>query len=473
MVRRFDNSEYTFDASLKTVTITAINPIDLAAFALIVNPVDGIIIFNPRDPTKTGSVATNVLTLTFDTTSMSDSDDLLVLYDDPAYTANTTGLATQATLAAVLLSLQTLDNIVSVNRALVTEDNSAAIKAAVEALAAIVTGGTLDISGTVSISGPVTEANSAAILAAALAIQTATELLDNTVAGNELQVDVITVPADPFGLNADAAVAAGAAGSMQAKLRRLTTDIDAIKTATQALAAIITGGTLDVSGTVTADAGAGWATSGLGLEATLQLIKTATEAVAAIITGGTLDISGTVTADAGNNLNTSALALEATMQSILTGIGQIEIAIEIIDNAISGNEMQVDVLTQPARVATTDSISSKDSTDVIQNGLVSLTPKFAQISASTSGDNTLLAAVTAKKIRVLSLWLVASAAVNIRFESGTSGNFLSGTANLAANGGFVLDYNKLGWFETVSGELLNLILSGAIPVGGSFTYIEV
>jgi hypothetical protein len=38
-------------------------------------------------------------------------------------------------------------------------------------------------------------------------------------------VDVLTVPADPFGLNADAAVAAGAAGSIQAKLRRLTTDI--------------------------------------------------------------------------------------------------------------------------------------------------------------------------------------------------------------------------------------------------------
>lgn len=43
-------------------------------------------------------------------------------------------------------------------------------------------------------------------------------------------VDVTSVPADPFGANADAAVAAGATGSIQAKLRRLTTDIDAIKT---------------------------------------------------------------------------------------------------------------------------------------------------------------------------------------------------------------------------------------------------
>lgn len=43
-------------------------------------------------------------------------------------------------------------------------------------------------------------------------------------------VDVVSVPADPFGTNADAAVAAGAAGSIQAKLRRLTQQLDDLKT---------------------------------------------------------------------------------------------------------------------------------------------------------------------------------------------------------------------------------------------------
>jgi hypothetical protein len=52
-----------------------------------------------------------------------------------------------------------------------------------------------------------------------------------TVGSNGLHVDVRIVPADPFGANADAVVAAGAAGSIQAKLRRLTTDLDSIKTA--------------------------------------------------------------------------------------------------------------------------------------------------------------------------------------------------------------------------------------------------
>lgn len=43
-------------------------------------------------------------------------------------------------------------------------------------------------------------------------------------------VDVATVPADPFGANADALVAAGATGSLSAKLRRVTQGLEDLKT---------------------------------------------------------------------------------------------------------------------------------------------------------------------------------------------------------------------------------------------------
>jgi hypothetical protein len=76
---------------------------------------------------------------------------------------------------------------------------------------------------------------------ALVAIQTAVQVLDNIVAGSEAQVDVVTVPADPFGANADAAVAAGAAGSIQAKLRLMTSQLDAIQTAVQVLDNIVSG----------------------------------------------------------------------------------------------------------------------------------------------------------------------------------------------------------------------------------------
>lgn len=127
----------------------------------------------------------------------------------------------------------------------------------------------------------------------------------------------------------------------------------------------------------------------------------------------------------------------------------------------------------PARVATTDSITAKLATDAIQNGLTALTPKFAVIDHAVSGDNTIVAAVASKKIRVLSLFLVAAAAVTVRFESGASGTALTGQMNVAANGGFVLPFNPVGWFETAASSLLNLELSGAVSVDGSLCYVEV
>jgi hypothetical protein len=48
-------------------------------------------------------------------------------------------------------------------------------------------------------------------------------------------VDVLTVPADPFGANADAAATAGSTGSIQAKLRLMTSQLDSIKTAVEVI----------------------------------------------------------------------------------------------------------------------------------------------------------------------------------------------------------------------------------------------
>lgn len=99
--------------------------------------------------------------------------------------------------------------------------------------------------------------------------------------------------------------------------------------------------------------------------------------------------------------------------------------------------------------------------------------KYAVIDAATSGDNTLVSAVSGKKIRVHSCFIVAAGAVNVRFESGASGTALTGQMNCAANGGFVLPHNEAGWFETAAGSLLNLELGGAVSVDGSLTYSEI
>lgn len=166
-------------------------------------------------------------------------------------------------------------------------------------------------------------------------------------------------------------------------------------------------------------------------------------------------------------------SLIALVPAALTGSGNFKVAVQVAIPAGTNNIGDVDVLTQPARAATTDTITAKLATDAIMNGTTALTPKFAIIDAATSGDNTIIAAVASKKIRVLACFMVASAAVTTRFESGAAGTALTGQMNLAANGGFVLPFNPAGWFETASNTLLNLELSGATSVDGSIVYVEV
>ncbi len=81
-------TSYTFDASLKTVTFDDYTSISLDGVLLITNVTDGVGIFQFNSPTLGGTVATNVLTLEYDTTTMSDTDNLQIWYDDGVQLAN-------------------------------------------------------------------------------------------------------------------------------------------------------------------------------------------------------------------------------------------------------------------------------------------------------------------------------------------------------------------------------------------------
>jgi hypothetical protein len=96
------------------------------------------------------------------------------------------------------------------------------------------------------------------------------------------------------------------------------------------------------------------------------------------------------------------------------------------------------------------------------------------ITASGTGDNTLVAAVAGKKIRVHAYELSASAAVNAKFRSGTTD--ITGLIYLAAAGASADAAERTadpdGLFETVAGQALVLNLSGAVPVGGWVDYSQ-
>lgn len=98
-------------------------------------------------------------------------------------------------------------------------------------------------------------------------------------------------------------------------------------------------------------------------------------------------------------------------------------------------------------------------------------PQHALISGATDGNNTLVAAVSGKRIRVLSYFIVAAAAVVARFESDADGTALTGVMSMVV-GVPHSAHDPTGLFETdVAGELLNMELGGAIQVSGFLTYV--
>jgi len=102
--------------------------------------------------------------------------------------------------------------------------------------------------------------------------------------------------------------------------------------------------------------------------------------------------------------------------------------------------------------------------------------KRAAFGGATSGDNTLVAAVAGRRIRVVSFFGLATGAVAVYFTSGAGGAVIWGDATnkiaLAANGGFVLPRNTDGWFQTAPGAALVVNLSGAVAFSGGVTYLE-
>ncbi len=74
---------YTFNPATKQITFSDYSNVDLEGVKLITNVNSGIIIYQFNDGTKGASVSGNTLTLDYDTSSMSASDALMIIYDPP------------------------------------------------------------------------------------------------------------------------------------------------------------------------------------------------------------------------------------------------------------------------------------------------------------------------------------------------------------------------------------------------------
>jgi hypothetical protein len=133
----------------------------------------------------------------------------------------------------------------------------------------------------------------------------------------------------------------------------------------------------------------------------------------------------------------------------------------------------VGIVTQPASAATTDTMTCMGDISTMQQGLTSITRKFAKIAASTSGNNTIVAAVSAKKILVLGWEMIASGTVTAKFQDGAGGTDLTGPVALTAQTRWSAVPWQYGHIITSTNTLLNINLSGAIAVNGHLIYVEV
>jgi hypothetical protein len=75
----FEN--YTFDAAAKQITFNTAEEVTLNRVLIITNVTDNVIVYNFADPNKGGTISDNVLTLNYDTTTMSNSDSLQIFLD--------------------------------------------------------------------------------------------------------------------------------------------------------------------------------------------------------------------------------------------------------------------------------------------------------------------------------------------------------------------------------------------------------
>lgn len=219
-----------------------------------------------------------------------------------------------------------------------------------------------DAGGSLTVDGTVTANLSATDNAVLDAIQAAVEIIDNAISGSEMQVDVVTSALPSGAATAAKQPALGTAGTASSDV----ISVQGIASMTP-LQVADNGGSLTVDGTVTANLSATdnavldaiqaaveiidnvvsgseaqvdvitvpapLSTSGGGTEATALRVTVASDSTGVLSVddnGGSLTVDGTVTAN-----------LSATDNAVLDAI---QAAVEVIDNAISGNEMQVDLV---------------------------------------------------------------------------------------------------------------------------------
>lgn len=103
--------------------------------------------------------------------------------------------------------------------------------------------------------------------------------------------------------------------------------------------------------------------------------------------------------------------------------------------------------------------------------------KFAIINHNVSGDNTLIAAIPGKRIKVLQYTAGCDQNADIYFKSGntriTGPIFFAASTSISSSYGAGTPAGLVPLFETAPGEALVMNINGAKTIGGHITYIVI
>lgn len=136
--------------------------------------------------------------------------------------------------------------------------------------------------------------------------------------------------------------------------------------------------------------------------------------------------------------------------------------------AVSNNTQRVVLATDIAIPAGTNTIGK---TYIAYQTTKALTN--AAVSASSSGENTLVSGTGSQTIRVFKLVLVASSAVSVTLKDAAGGTSLTGAIPLTANGAMVLESNDgEPLFVSASSGAFIMSLSAAVQVSGYIQYTK-
>lgn len=429
---------YTFDASEKTITLS--ENVTLNGFTVITNVTDNIIIYNFADPALGGSENSNVLTLDYDTSSMSDTDELQIFYDDGVDTVAVTqsgtwdevgindsgnsitvddgdgSLTVDGTITANLGATDNavLDSIASNTTGLAVETggNLAAIKTNtddIETLLTTIEGNQLPDGHNVTVDNasltvdtgltqPLTDTelrasavevdlganNDVTVTSGAItetnsgAIKTAVEKIDDAIDGTEMQVDVVTMPTTTVE----------------------STDLD-IRDLNEASDGVAVYGSDDGGTTkriIKTDAG-----GAIQMDLEVASVTVTNESGGSAVNiqdgGNSITVDGTVDLGATDNAvldsiasNTSSIdghvdGVEALLGTIDTDTSNISTKIDTLAGAVAGTEVQVDVVASlPAGTNAIGKLAANSGVDIGDVDVLSVVPGTGSTNLGKAED---------------------------------------------------------------------------------------